>query len=153
LTHDDLLWRIDGYEPTRGQNVAGHRAYFLKNAGVLLNQALINYAFAFLSKRNYGILQPPFFMKKDVMSTIAQFDDFDEQLYKLSGKTDDPNGSTEKYLIATIEQPICDYHMVGDWITKEQFFPIRYGGISNCSKKRGRCPWKRHSWYFSSSPV
>ena len=25
LTHDDLLWRIDGYEPMRGQQVAGHR--------------------------------------------------------------------------------------------------------------------------------
>ena len=25
LTHDDLLWRVDGYEPVRGQNVAGHR--------------------------------------------------------------------------------------------------------------------------------
>jgi seryl-tRNA synthetase len=110
FTHDDLLWRIDGYEPIRGQNVAGHRAYFLKNAGVLLNQALINYAIAFLRKREYDILQPPYMMNKEVMSTLAQLEDFDEQLYKVSGRTDDPKVSSDKYLIATSEQPICGYY-------------------------------------------
>lgn len=133
LTHDDLLWRVDGYEPVRGQNVAGHRGYFLKNAGVLLNQAIINYAIAFLRKREYDILQPPYMMNKEVMATLAQLDDFDEQLYKVSGKTDDPKGSSEKYLIATSEQPICAYHK-GDWI-EEKTLPIRYGGISTCFRK------------------
>eukprot|EP00518_Triparma_eleuthera_P000830 CAMPEP_0182455090 /NCGR_PEP_ID=MMETSP1319-20130603/1417_1 /TAXON_ID=172717 /ORGANISM="Bolidomonas pacifica, Strain RCC208" /LENGTH=474 /DNA_ID=CAMNT_0024653125 /DNA_START=26 /DNA_END=1447 /DNA_ORIENTATION=- len=133
LTHDDLLWRIDGYEPVRGSNVAGHRGYFLKNAGVLLNQAIINFSIAFLSERGYNVLQPPFFMNKDVMSGIAQLDDFDEQLYKVSGKTDDPDGATEKYLIATSEQPICAYHK-GDWL-KEKEVPIRYAGISTCFRK------------------
>ncbi|KAL7487283.1 hypothetical protein ACHAW6_012879, partial [Cyclotella cf. meneghiniana] len=133
LTHDDLLWRIDGYEPTRGQNVAGHRGYFLKNAGVLLNQALINYGIAFLRKRGYQVLQPPYFMNKDVMAGIAQLEDFDEQLYKVSGKTDDPDGTTEKYLIATSEQPICGYHR-NEWID-EKALPFRYAGISTCFRK------------------
>lgn len=133
LTHDDLLWRIDGFEPTRGQNVAGARQYFLKNAGVLLNQAIINYGIAFLRKRNYDILQPPYMMKKEVMATLAQLEDFDEQLYKVSGKTDDANDSSEKYLIATSEQPICGYHK-GDWIDPKTL-PIRYGGVSTCFRK------------------
>ena len=133
LTHDELLWRIGGYEPTRGQQVAGHRAYFLTNAGVLLNQAIINYSIAFLGARGYNVLQPPFFMNKDVMASIAQLDDFDEQLYKVSGKTDDPEGSTEKYLIATSEQPICAYHK-DEWIEKSAL-PIRYAGISTCFRK------------------
>ena len=133
LKHDDLLWRIGGYEPIRGQNVAGHRGYFLKNNGVLLNQALINYSIAFLRKRDYDVLQPPYMMNKDVMSKLAQLDDFDEQLYKVSGKTDDPNGASEKYLIATSEQPICAYHK-GDWI-EEKTLPIRYAGVSTCFRK------------------
>ena len=133
LTHDDLLWRIDGYEPVRGQQVAGHRGYFLKNAGVLLNQALINYGIAFLRKRGYQVLQPPYFMNKDVMAGIAQLEDFDEQLYKVSGKTDDPDGSTEKYLIATSEQPICGYHR-NEWID-DKALPFRYAGISTCFRK------------------
>jgi len=133
LTHDDLLWRIGGYEPVRGQNVAGHRAYFLTNAGVLLNQAIINYSIAFLGARGYNILQPPYFMNKNVMASIAQLEDFDEQLYKVSGKTDDPDQSSEKYLIATSEQPICAYHK-GEWID-EKTLPIRYAGVSTCFRK------------------
>lgn len=133
LTHDDLLWRIGGYEPVRGQNVGGHRAYFLSNAGVLLNQAIINYGISFLSARGYNILQPPFLMNKEVMASIAQLEDFDEQLYKVSGKTDDPDGSSEKYLIATSEQPICAYHK-GDWIDPKEL-PLRYAGISTCFRK------------------
>ena len=133
LTHDDLLWRIQGYEPVRGQNVGGHRAYFLRDAGVLLNQAIINYGISFLSARGYNILQPPFMMNKEVMASIAQLEDFDEQLYKVSGKTDDPNGSSEKYLIATSEQPICAYHK-NDWIDPKEL-PLRYAGISTCFRK------------------
>lgn len=133
LQHDDLLWRIDGYEPTRGQEVAGHRQYFLKNAGVMLNQALINYSIAFLRKHGYNILQPPYMMNKDVMASIAQLEDFDEQLYKVTGKTDDATGSTEKYLIATSEQPICGYHK-DEWI-EERTLPLRYCGISTCFRK------------------
>mmetsp|Transcript_17235 Transcript_17235/g.26674 ORF Transcript_17235/g.26674 Transcript_17235/m.26674 type:complete len:492 (+) Transcript_17235:68-1543(+) len=133
LTHDELLWRIGGFEPVRGQGVAGHRAYFLSDMGVLLNQALINYGLAFLRKREYKALQPPYFMNKDVMANIAQLEDFDEQLYKVSGKTDDPDGSTEKYLIATSEQPICAYHK-NEWI-QETELPYRYAGISTCFRK------------------
>jgi len=133
MTHDELLWRIGGYEPARGQQVAGHRSYFLTNAGVLLNQAIINYAIAFLGERGYQVLQPPFFMNKEVMASIAQLEDFDEQLYKVSGKTDDPDGSSEKYLIATSEQPICAYHK-GDWLEPNQL-PLRYAGISTCFRK------------------
>jgi len=133
LKHDDLLWRIDGYEPSRGSAVAGHRQYFLKNGGVLLNQALINYSIAFLRKHGYDVLQPPYMMNKDVMASIAQLSDFDEQLYKVTGKTDDPDGSTEKYLIATSEQPICGYHR-NEWIEKSTL-PLRYAGISTCFRK------------------
>jgi seryl-tRNA synthetase len=53
LNHHDLLWRIGGYEPERGSAVAGHRGYFLRDVGVLLNQAFINYGIAFLRKRGY----------------------------------------------------------------------------------------------------
>jgi seryl-tRNA synthetase len=118
LNHHDLLWRIGGYEPERGVAVAGHRGYFLRDAGVLLNQAFINYGISFLRSRKYNILQPPYFMKKDVMSGVAQLEQFDEELYKVGSGEDE-----EKYLIATSEQPICGYHM-GEWIP-EKDLPIR----------------------------
>ncbi len=54
---------IDGYEPKRGQKIAGHRGFFLKGPGALLNLALINYGVSFLAKKGYTPIQPPFFMK------------------------------------------------------------------------------------------
>jgi seryl-tRNA synthetase len=62
LYHHELLYMIDGFEPDRGVAVAGHRAYFLKGPGVILNQALISYGLQFLMARKYTPLQPPFFM-------------------------------------------------------------------------------------------
>jgi seryl-tRNA synthetase len=35
--HHELLAMIDGYDPKRGSKIAGHRGYFLKGAGYLLN--------------------------------------------------------------------------------------------------------------------
>lgn len=124
--HHEVLHRIDGYEPERGVQVAGHRAYFLTGYGFLLEQALMSYASAFLMSRQYKMLKPPFFMNKDVMASVAQLDDFDEQLYKVIGED-------EKYLIATSEQPICGYHK-GEWI-QESALPLRYGGFSTCFRK------------------
>ena len=128
LNHHDLLWRIGGYEPERGVAVAGHRSYFLKDVGVMLNQALINYGIAFLRQRKYSLLQPPYFMRKDVMAGVAQLEQFDEELYKVTG-----DGEEDKYLIATSEQPICGYHK-DEWMNESEL-PLRYGGISTCFRK------------------
>ena len=65
--------------------MAGHRGYFLKDMGVLLNQAFINYGIAFLRERGYSILQPPYFMKKSMMAGVAQLEEFDEALYHITG--------------------------------------------------------------------
>ena len=47
LNHHKVLQALGGYDPERGQKVAGHRGYFLKGAGVLLNNALVNYGLTF----------------------------------------------------------------------------------------------------------
>ena len=122
---------IDGFSPERGVGVAGHRAYFLKGVGVLLNQALINYGLSFLmrAENGYTPLQPPYMMKKDVMAETAQLEQFDEELYKvvLGGEQED------MYLIATSEQPISAYHRK-EWLEPEQL-PLRYAGLSTCFRK------------------
>ena len=131
LHHHEVLWRIGGYEPEAGAKVAGHRGYFLTDMGLLLNQALINYGIAFLRAREspYKVMQPPYFMNKDIMAGVAQLEQFDEELYHVKG--DD-----EKYLIATSEQPICGYHQ-NETFTETQLAgsPIKYGGCSTCFRK------------------
>ncbi|PNX86539.1 seryl-tRNA ligase, partial [Trifolium pratense] len=110
-----------------GADVAGGRGYYLIGDGVRLNQALINFGLEFLEKREYTLLQTPFFMRKDMMSKCAQLAQFDEELYKVTGEGDD------KYLIATAEQPLCAYH-IDDWIHPTQL-PLRYAGYSSCFRK------------------
>jgi len=127
--HHELLAMIDGYEPKRGRKVAGHRGYFLKGYGALLNMALIQYGLQFLFKRKYTPIQPPFFMKKSVMAETAQLADFDDQLYKVTGNKDDE----DMYLIATSEQPISALYRQ-EWLQPTEL-PIKYAGFSSCFRK------------------
>lgn len=79
-----MLLRLGAVDLERGAKVAGHRGYYLTGPGVRLNQALINYGMDWLEKRNFSLIQTPFFMQKQAMSKTAQLDDFDEALYHVS---------------------------------------------------------------------
>ncbi|CUM50569.1 Serine--tRNA ligase, cytoplasmic [Debaryomyces fabryi] len=129
LSHHEILLRLDGYDPERGVRIVGHRGYFLRNYGVFLNQALINYGLSFLAKNDYTPLQAPVMMNKDVMAKTAQLSQFDEELYKVM------DGDDEKYLIATSEQPISAYH-AGEWFeSPQEQLPVRYAGYSSCFRR------------------
>eukprot|EP00827_Trimyema_finlayi_P007131 TRINITY_DN963_c0_g1_i5.p1 TRINITY_DN963_c0_g1~~TRINITY_DN963_c0_g1_i5.p1 ORF type:complete len:295 (+),score=114.02 TRINITY_DN963_c0_g1_i5:129-1013(+) len=119
---------IDGYEPQKGATIAGHRGYFLKGPGALLNMALQAYGMQFLNKQKYTPLYTPFFMKKEIMGATCQLSDFDESLYKVSG-----NENEEYYLIATSEQPISAFHYK-EWL-QPQDLPKKFAGCSSCFRK------------------
>jgi seryl-tRNA synthetase len=137
LSHHEVLTRIDGYDPDRGVKVVGHRGYFLRQWGVFLNQALINYGLQFLAERGYTPLQTPQFMLKDYMGKTAQLEQFDEELYKVV------DGENDKYLIATSEQPISAFH-ADEWLGPQDV-PIKYAGYSTCYRREagshGRDAW------------
>lgn len=127
LNHVDLMTRLDGIDTVQGALVAGSRGYYMKGPMVLLNLAIIQYGIAFLAKRGYTPLWTPFFMNKQIMGEVAQLEQFDEELYKVTGEGDD------KYLIATSEQPIAAFHRESRIEAKE--LPIRYVGFSSCFRK------------------
>ncbi|CAN0909868.1 Serine--tRNA ligase, cytoplasmic [Linum grandiflorum] len=126
-SHVDLVELLGIADLKKGADIAGSRGYYLKGDGVLLNQALINYGISFLRRRGFTALQTPFFMVKEVMAQCAQLDQYDEELYKVTGEGDD------KYLIATAEQPVCAYHL-DEWIHPTEL-PTRYSGYSTCFRK------------------
>ncbi|EUC61240.1 cytoplasmic serine-tRNA ligase [Rhizoctonia solani AG-3 Rhs1AP] len=139
LAHHEVMIRLGAFDTERGSKVAGHRGFFLTDDGVDLNQALINYGLDFLRKREYKKIQPPFFMRKDAMAKTAQLDQFDEELYKVSGDGED------KYLIATSEQPISAFHSEELFDQPEKQLPLKYAGYSTCFRKEagaaGRDTW------------
>merc|ERR1712195_79843 len=72
FNHVDLMRMLDMMDIERGGRIAGGRGYFLKNDGVLLNQAMQSMATGHLLSRGFNVLQTPFFMKKDMMAQCAQ---------------------------------------------------------------------------------
>lgn len=79
-------------------------------------------------------------MSRDIMAKTAQLEQFDEELYKVSGAEGD-----ERYLIATSEQPLSAYH-AGEWFENtSETLPRRYAGMSTCFRKEagahGRDTW------------
>jgi seryl-tRNA synthetase len=121
LSHHEVLTRIDGYDPERGVKIVGHRGYCLTGYGLFLNLALVNYGLEFLWRKGYKPNQPPHFMLREHMAKTAQLEQFDEELYKV---TDDGEASTDKYLIATSEQPISALHE-SEWL-QDKDLPIKY---------------------------
>jgi len=130
LSHHEVLTRLDGYDPERGVKIVGHRGYCLTGYGLFLNLALVNYGLEFLFGKGYTPNQPPFFMNREAMAKTAQLEQFDEELYKV---TDNGEKDTDKYLIATSEQPLSALHE-GEWLTDKEL-PIKYAGYSTCFRK------------------
>uniref|UniRef100_A0A3P8TUX3 Serine--tRNA ligase, cytoplasmic n=1 Tax=Amphiprion percula TaxID=161767 RepID=A0A3P8TUX3_AMPPE len=134
-SHVDLVVMVDGFDGERGAVVKTQRHFYFGPL-VFLEQALINYALRILYSKNYTMLYTPFFMRKEVMQEVAQLSQFDEELYKVIGKSSeksDDNSIDEKYLIATSEQPIAAF-LREEWLNPEDL-PIRYAGFSTCFRQ------------------
>ena len=84
-----------------------------------LRRALEQYALDFLAERGYIEMEPPSMMLKKWMARTAQLEQFDEELYKVG----DGEESTEKYLIATAEQPLSALR-AEEWLSEKEL-PIR----------------------------
>lgn len=65
-------------------------------------------------------------MLRDQMAKTAQLSDFDDELYKVTESKDRPE--TDKYLIATSEQPLSALH-ADEWLQDNEL-PIKYAGYS-----------------------
>merc|ERR1712013_457413 len=129
-SHFDLIQMIGGVDMERGTVTSGNRAYYLMGPAVFLQQGLMQLALQTLYKEGYSPLYTPFFMKKEVMQEVAQLSQFDDELYKVIGKGSEnaeDKSVSEKYLIATSEQPIAAFHR-DEWISEKQL-PIKYAGI------------------------
>ncbi|XP_046668643.1 serine--tRNA ligase, cytoplasmic-like [Homalodisca vitripennis] len=136
-SHVDLVQMIEGVDTEVGPEVSGKRGYYLKGPCVLLQMALVQFALHKWFSKGYQPIYTPYFMRKEIMQEVAQLSQFDEELYRIVGKS--VNGEQEsldqdeKYLIATSEQPLAALHR-GQWLP-ETSLPIRYIGQSACFRQ------------------
>lgn len=136
--HVDFSTSLDLVDLERAAKVAGARFYFLKNDLVQLNQALIQYALDFLSKKKYNLIQPPYMINRNSMEGAIIAEDFENVIYKVEGE--------DLYLIGTSEHAIAA--MYSDEILDGAKLPIRYAGVSPCFRKEAGAHGKDQKGIF-----
>ena len=125
LDHIDLATKLDLVDLERAARVAGARFYYLKKDLVRLNYALIGYALDFIAQKGYTVMQPPYLLKREVLSGAVALSDFEDVIYKIEGE--------DLYLLATSEHALNAFHF-GE-ILDGKTLPLRYGGVSPCFRK------------------
>ncbi len=123
--HIDITTSLNLIDVERAAKTSGARFYFLKGNLVKMNHALIQFAFDFLIKKGYTLLQTPYMINKKSMEGAVIVSDFGDVIYKIE---DD-----DLYLIGTSEHAIVAMHMNEIFNIKE--LPIKYAGISPCFRK------------------
>ncbi|NLI41555.1 MAG: serine--tRNA ligase, partial [Caldisericales bacterium] len=96
--HIDLATGLDLIDIERAARTSGARFYYLKGDLVRLNYALIRYGLDFMAKRGFVPFQPPYMMKKEVISGAVALSDFEDTIYKIEGE--------DLFLLATAEHAL-----------------------------------------------
>ena len=129
-SHVDIAQGLDIIDFERGSKVAGFRGYFLKNEGVMLQFALMQYTLQKFISHGYTPITPPVILKKRSFINSGYFPWGERETYKFETTEEDP---TEQYLTGTAEVPLVSYYQ--DEILMEKDLPIRLIGFSPCFRR------------------
>lgn len=133
--HEELMKNLDIIDFERAAKVSGSKFYFLKNEGVLLELALINFAFEKLLKRNFIPFITPDLARDKVLEGIGFNPRGPEtQVYSVE--------KTDLSLVGTAEITMGGYHM--DEIISEKDIPLKYAALSHCFRTEAGA-YGRHS--------
>jgi seryl-tRNA synthetase len=114
-----------------GSSVAGQKFYFLKNDAVLLELALVQYAFDTLLKHGYTPVITPDLARVEVLEGIGFLPRGPEtQIYSIA--------NSDLCLIATAEITLGGMHK--DRVVEEAELPIKYVGLSHCFRTEAGAP-------------
>lgn len=123
--HIELGKHLDIIDVERAAKVSGSRFVFVKNELVLLEHALIRYAFDKLISKGFSLIMPPVLVKEAAMYGTGFLPADENQIYKTE--------NDDLYLIGTSEVPLASYH--ADEILDEEDLPKRYAGFSTCFRR------------------
>jgi len=123
--HVEIGELLDIIDIPRAVKLAGSRTYFLKNAGVLLEQALFQFALQLMLGKGFTPLSVPHLVRDEAMVGTAYFPGGREQAYRIP--------EDEVNLIGTSEVPITAYH--ADEVLREDELPKYYMGLSSCYRR------------------
>lgn len=124
-SHFELGEALDIIDTQTAAKVSGSRFGYLKNDGVLLEFALVNFGFKTLITRGFTPILPPVMIKKEIMESLGYNNYGFEDTYCL-----EEGGLC---LVATAEHAIVPYFM--DEVLQEKDLPKRFVGFSSAFRK------------------
>ena len=121
--HVDLLgWRLD---MEAGARVAGSRFVYMKGELVLLELALVRWAFEILSGKGFTPVTTPVLVREEALFGTGFLPDTEQQIYSVP--------EDNLYLAGTSEVPLSYLH--AGQILEEPQLPLRYAGFSTCFRR------------------
>jgi len=124
--HLEVALDLDIIDFEAGAKVAGSQFYYLKNEGVLLENALIQYGLHKMVEKGYQLMSTPDMAKSRYYLGTGYAPKGDEaQTYEIK--------DTDLGLIATAEVTMAGYH--ADEIFDKKDLPKKYAALSHCFRK------------------
>lgn len=113
------------FDGERGAKVSGSRFVYLTGPGVLLELALVRFAFDRLGEHGFKPMSPPVLVREQAMYGTGFFPADEFEIYHLE--------KDDLYLIGTSEVPLAAYH--SDEVLDAGELPLRYAGFSPCFRR------------------
>lgn len=123
--HFELGEGLDLIDTERAGKVSGTRFGYLKNEGVLLEMALLNFGFKKLIEKGFTPIFPPVMIKKEIMEALGYNNYGFEETYQIKDEN--------LVLVATAEHAIVPYFK--DEILAESDLPKRFVGFSGAFRR------------------
>lgn len=122
--HEELMLMNDLLDSKRAVKIGGFRSYFLKNQAVMLEQALLQYAFQYLAREGFTPMTVPWMVNKEAMWGTGYFP---------WGMEDHYVTQDDQCLIGTAEVSLTAYRQ-GEVLTEKEL-PYKMVGISPCFRR------------------
>ncbi|MAG78849.1 serine--tRNA ligase [Candidatus Pacearchaeota archaeon] len=123
--HVEIGEKLKVLDFTRSAKVAGKGFYYLLGDLALLNQAIIRFSIDFMEKKGYTYLEPPLMLRKNILSSALDTQEFKNTIYEI--KDEDLN------LIGTSEYSLLGMH--ANETFKEKELPKKYFSYTMCFRK------------------
>ncbi len=131
-THIELGEALGLFDFERGVKMAGSRSYVLTGDGMRLHQAVLRFAFDFMTNENgFTPLSVPVVVRDECMVGTGFFPDGKEQAYEV--RETDRGGGYDLYLTGTGEVGLMGYHQ-GE-VLDAQRLPLCYTTVSSCFRR------------------
>jgi len=132
LNHIQLVERLGLADFERGVKMAGSRSYVLTGDGMLLHNAVLRYAFDFMTlTQGFKAMSVPVLVKEECMVGTGFFPAGREQAYHIEESK--RGGGYDQFLTGTGEVGLMGIHQ-GE-IIDESALPLRYTTVSTCFRR------------------